>query len=56
MEWRELYNPNGLDTVTAVISNPNDVPIDVGIASLMEQTGRVDIDGSAECEVFFTAY
>ncbi|MBQ0037211.1 MAG: hypothetical protein KBS74_00905 [Clostridiales bacterium] len=29
MEWWELYNPNGFDTVTAVISNPNDVPIDV---------------------------
>lgn len=29
MEWWELYNPNGFDTVTAVISNPNDVAIDV---------------------------
>lgn len=29
MEWWELYNPNGFDTLTAVISNPNDVPIDV---------------------------
>lgn len=29
MEWWELYNPNGIDTFTAVISNPNDVPIDV---------------------------
>lgn len=29
MEWWELYNPNGFDTVTAVISNPNNVPIDV---------------------------
>lgn len=29
MEWWELYNPNGFDTVTAVIVNPNDVPIDV---------------------------
>lgn len=29
MEWWELYNPNGFDTVTAVISNPNDTAIDV---------------------------
>ena len=29
MEWWELYNPNGFDTVTAAIVNPNDVPIDV---------------------------
>ena len=29
MEWWELYNPNGFDTVTAVISNPNNAAIDV---------------------------
>lgn len=29
MESVELYNPNGFDTVTAVISNPNSVAIDV---------------------------
>lgn len=29
MEWWELYNPNGFNTLTAVIVNPNDVPIDV---------------------------
>ena len=29
MEWWELYNPNGFDTLTALISNPNEVPIDV---------------------------
>lgn len=27
--WWELYNPNGIDTLTAAISNPNDVPVDV---------------------------
>ena len=28
MEWCELYNPNGIDTITCVISNPNNVDID----------------------------
>lgn len=28
-EWWELYNPNGFDTLTAVISNPNDIAVDV---------------------------
>lgn len=29
MEWWELYNPNGFDTVTALITNPNNIPVDV---------------------------
>lgn len=29
IEWWELYNPNGFDTVTVLISNPNDIAIDV---------------------------
>lgn len=29
MEWWELFNPNGFDTVAALINNPNDIPIDV---------------------------
>lgn len=29
LEWCQLYNPNGFDTVTGIISNPNDVDIDV---------------------------
>lgn len=29
LEWCDLYNPNGFDTVTGVITNPNSVPIDV---------------------------
>ena len=28
VEWCELYNPNGFDTITCVISNPNKVDID----------------------------
>lgn len=29
VEWCELYNPNGFDTITCVISNPNKVDIEV---------------------------
>lgn len=29
MEWWELFNPNGFNTITALITNPNEVPIDV---------------------------
>ena len=29
LEWWELYNPNGFDTITAVIRNDNNVAIDV---------------------------
>lgn len=29
LEWWELYNPNGFDTVTAIIRNDNNVAIDV---------------------------
>lgn len=29
LEWWQLYNPNGFDTITGVISNPNKVAIDV---------------------------
>ncbi len=29
MEWWELYNPNGFDTFTGVIYNPNNTPVDV---------------------------
>lgn len=29
IESCELYNPNGFDTLTAIISNPNDIAIDV---------------------------
>ena len=29
IEWWELYDPNGFDTLTALIANPNDIDIDV---------------------------
>lgn len=29
LEWWELYNPNGFDTLTAALRNPNDIPVDV---------------------------
>ena len=29
MNWWELYNPNGFDTLTAELYNPNDVPVEV---------------------------
>ena len=29
LEWWDLYNPNGFDTITAVIRNDNDASIDV---------------------------
>lgn len=29
LEWCQLYNPNGFDTVTGIVSNPNDVDIDI---------------------------
>lgn len=29
VEWCQLYNPNGFDTITCVISNPNTVDIDI---------------------------
>ncbi len=29
LEWWELYNPNGFDTITGVIENPNDIAVDV---------------------------
>ena len=29
MTWWELYNPNGFNTVTAEIVNPNSVPVDI---------------------------
>lgn len=29
IEWWDIYNPNGFDTFTALISNPNNIAIDV---------------------------
>lgn len=29
LEWCQLYNPNGFDTITGILSNPNNVDIDV---------------------------
>ena len=29
LEWWELYNPNGIDTITGVMENTNDVAVDV---------------------------
>lgn len=29
IEWCQLYNPNGFDTITCVFSNPNKVDIDI---------------------------
>ena len=29
LEWWELYNPNGFNTFTGVISNPNNIAVDV---------------------------
>lgn len=28
LEWCQLYNPNGFDTITCIVSNPNKVDID----------------------------
>ena len=40
MEWWELYNPNGFDTVTALISNPNNVAIDVSYDLVYYKDGK----------------
>ena len=29
LKWCQLYNPNGFDTITCIISNPNSVDIDI---------------------------
>lgn len=29
LEWCQLYNPNGFNTITCILSNPNNVDIDV---------------------------
>lgn len=40
MEWWELYNPNGFDTFTAVITNPNSVAIDVSYDLVYYKGGK----------------
>lgn len=39
MEWWELYNPNGFDTLTAVITNPNEVAVDVSYDLVFYKSG-----------------
>lgn len=40
LEWWELYNPNGFDTVTAVIYNDNDVAVDVSYDLVYYKNGK----------------
>lgn len=41
LEWCRLYNPNGFNTVTCVISNPNDVDIDASYDLVFYKNGEV---------------
>lgn len=40
MEWWELFNPNGFNTVAALITNTNDVPIDVSYDLVYYKDGK----------------
>lgn len=40
LEWWELYNPNGFDTLTAVIYNDNDIAIDVSYDLVYYKDGK----------------
>ena len=38
--WCQLYNPNGFDTITGVLSNPNNVDIDVTYDLVYYKNGK----------------
>ena len=40
LEWCQLYNPNGFDTVTGILSNPNNVDIDVTYDLVYYKNGK----------------
>lgn len=40
LEWYQLYNPNGFDTITGVISNPNNVDIDITYDLVFYKDGK----------------
>ena len=40
MEWCQLYNPNGFDTITCVVSNPNKVDIDFTYDLVFYKNGK----------------
>lgn len=45
--WCDLYNPNGFNTVTGLLSNPNSVPVDV-IFDLVYYKDGVEVYRSVE--------
>lgn len=40
LEWCQLYNPNGYNTITCVISNPNNVDIDISYDLVYYKDGK----------------
>ena len=40
LEWCQLYNPNGFDTITCVVSNPNNVDIDITYDLVFYKDGK----------------
>lgn len=40
LDWWELYNPNGFDTLTAVITNPNSIAVDVSYDVVYYKNGK----------------
>lgn len=40
LEWCQLYNPNGFDTVTCIVSNPNKVDIDITYDLVFYKDGK----------------
>lgn len=40
MEWWQIFNPNGFDTFTALITNPNDKTIDVSYDLVYYKDGK----------------
>lgn len=40
LEWCQLYNPNGFETITCVVSNPNDVDIDITYDMVFYKAGQ----------------
>lgn len=40
VEWCQLYNPNGFDTITCIISNPNKEDIDIAYDLVFYKDGK----------------
>lgn len=40
VEWCQLYNPNGFDTITCIVSNPNKVDIDITYDLVFYKDGK----------------